>query len=273
LVLAAALLALGVPAALAVRTPRTTSALPGSQFQGGDGNQDNAAPLIDWQGLQADGRVGHTSDPNANDNVFASGSEEGNPDGWGFTTANGGASPGSDNILDAYSAVDRAPGGDVFVYLAFARADSGGTTYLAIDLNQDDRLWRNSRGADIPCRKTDDILIAFQTNGNVASVAVQRWVTSTADPSTGCARTGTLVNATGLTADVVQAAVNTGSIANHLPGFYGTTIPSQRFGEAAINLSKALPELHERCTGLRRPAPSTGCSRPPAPPWGRVLHD
>jgi hypothetical protein len=42
----------------------TTSPLQGSTFQGADGNQENDSPLIDWQRLQADGRVRHSPDPN-----------------------------------------------------------------------------------------------------------------------------------------------------------------------------------------------------------------
>jgi hypothetical protein len=68
--------------ARSVVTPTTPNPLPGSQFQGGDGNQDNAPGLIDWQGLQADGRVGHTSDPQANDDIFAGGTKELEPGGW-----------------------------------------------------------------------------------------------------------------------------------------------------------------------------------------------
>ncbi len=248
MLLVAASVAVGAPSALAFHTPRTTSTLPGSQFQGGDGDQNNAPPLIDWQGLQADGRVGHTSDYNPSDDAFSGGSKEDDPDGWGITHSNNGVSPASDNILDLYSAVDRAPGGDVFVYLAFTRnAATNGTTYLAFDLNQDGRLWRNSDGAMIPCRKTGDILIAYVTAGGESSVQVQRWVTDSADPSTGCARSGHVVSAGNLTGDVVQAAVNTGTITNYLPSDLGSTIPTRQFGEAAINLTRALADLHEPC--------------------------
>jgi len=54
--------------------------LTGSQFQGGDGDQDNAPDLIDWVGMQASGRVGHTPDPNTPDDIFTSSK------GWNPTT-------------------------------------------------------------------------------------------------------------------------------------------------------------------------------------------
>ena len=104
--------------AQSVVTPTTSNPLPGSQFQGGDGNQGDAPGLIDWEERQASGRFGHTSDPQANDDIFAGGDKELEPGGWGLTTSHGGASPPSDNILDTYRAVDHPPGGDVFLYLA-----------------------------------------------------------------------------------------------------------------------------------------------------------
>jgi len=44
-----------------------SAAAAGQPGQGGDGNQDNASSLIDWEGLQLEGRAQHTSDPNAED--------------------------------------------------------------------------------------------------------------------------------------------------------------------------------------------------------------
>ena len=75
--------------AQSVVTPTTPNPLPGSQFQGGDGNQGDAPGLIDWEGLQASGRFGHTSDPQANDDIFAGGDKELEPGGWGLTTSHG----------------------------------------------------------------------------------------------------------------------------------------------------------------------------------------
>ena len=243
----------GASTALAqtVSVSTTTLPLPGSQFQGGDGDLANASGLIDWQGLQADGVVGHTSDPQASDNIFAGGSKELEPDGWGLTTAAGGASPGSGNVLDVYRAVDRPVGGDVFLYLAFTREASNGTIFVTFELSQVARRWRNSKGANIPCRTTGDILISFDDHGNTAEVQIDRWVTDAA-ASNGCAKTGHLVSAANLKPNVdVQAAFNYSSaINNYLPGFYAASIPELRFGEAAINLSTVLAELGHRCAAF-----------------------
>jgi hypothetical protein len=71
-------------ASAATLTP-TPNPLPGSTFQGADGNQDNpAAPStnIDWQAMQAAGRAYHIADPNAADTAFTGGSQEQEPGQW-----------------------------------------------------------------------------------------------------------------------------------------------------------------------------------------------
>src|SRR5436190_1032233 len=74
----AALIAAAPPAS-AIPLPPSNSPLPGSSFQGADGNQGDAAPYTDWQGLQAAGRVHHNPDPNAQDSAFVGGNKEDNP--------------------------------------------------------------------------------------------------------------------------------------------------------------------------------------------------
>jgi hypothetical protein len=212
-------LGLGSGTALAVpilETVNTTQPLPGSQFQGGDGNQENGQGYIDWEGLQLDERVEHTSDPNEHDNVFHGGSKELEPGNWDLTTQTNGATPGSANVLDTYGALDRPPGGPLFVYLAFTRLESNGTVFVTFELNQNARLWTNSAGATIPCRTTGDILISYEPHGDGTSIRVDRWVTDHADPSSGCATEGDLESAD-LSSEVVQAAFNSESAITNFP--------------------------------------------------------
>jgi hypothetical protein len=235
------------PATAATLTP-TPNPLPGSEFQGADGNQDDpAAPRIDWQAMQAAGRAYHAPDPNAADSAFTGGSKENEPGGWGLTTESGGVSPGKANILDAWFAADQG-GADTFGYGSFSRQEAGGATYLAFELNHDAQLWYNGN-ATIPCRRTDDLLISYEPRGNDVNVNVQRWVTEVHDRATGCARTGRLDDLTGLTPNVdAQAALNDRAITVRLPGFYAGTIPVERFGEAALNLSQFLGQaIGNRC--------------------------
>ena len=227
--------------------PPSQNPLPGSTFQGADGNQTDAAPRIDWQGLEAAGRFVHNPDENDQDTAFTGGSKEDEPGSWDFRVEPDGVKPPKANILDAWSAVDQG-GADAFVYLAFARGGPGitrvgGTTYLTFELNHDSRLWENNENATIPCRRTGDVLVSYQAQGNDVDVVLERWVTSQTDLATGCATSGHLEPLTGLTPNVdVQGAVNDPAITNYLPGIYGGSIPIERFGEAALNLSQILDD-------------------------------
>ena len=194
--------------------------------------------------MQAAGRAYHNPDPNAQDTAFTGGSKENEPGLWNLTTEAGGVSPGKANILDAWSAADHL-GGQAFVYLAFARESLQGTratTFLTFELNHDSRLWDNGR-ANIPCRRTGDVLVSYEPRGNDVNVVIQRWVTLQTNLATGCATTGRLDDFTGFTPNVdAQGAINAAEIANRLPGIYGATIPADRFGEAALNLNRLLQE-------------------------------
>jgi hypothetical protein len=247
-VLALALAVLGTaPAAAAILTP-TPSPLPGSSFQGGDGNQDAVTGLADWETLQTAGRVVHANDPNAQDSAFVGGSKENRPGEWDFTTERDGVSPSKANILDGWGSAGIF-GSRTFLYLAFARAGSqgGGTTFLTFELNRASRLWNNGR-ALVPCRHTGDVLISYEPHGNDVEVIVQRWVTDPdgADADSGCARTGRLEDVA-LTPNVdVQGAMNRSEIDNFLDGA-GAKIDADRFGEAAIDFEKVLGAVRGGC--------------------------
>ena len=71
--------------ASAATLPGSLVPLAGSVFQGGDGNQADQSPYLDWQGLQAAGRVVHSPDPNAADSKFVGGTKEDQPGAWGLT--------------------------------------------------------------------------------------------------------------------------------------------------------------------------------------------
>ena len=247
------------PPALGTPLLPSPNPLPGSTFQGADGNQNDTAILIDWQGLRVEGRVGHTSDDNPQDTAFIGGSKEDEPDGWDFTIEEGGVNPPKANILDSWSAVDSG-GADAFVYLGFARGGPdirlrtgvrAATTFLTFELNHDSRLWDNGL-AMIPCRRTGDVLVSYEAVGgnNVGvDVVLQRWVTTQTDLETGCATRGHLSALSGLTPNIdAQGAVNADTILSRLPGFYPDMIPTQRFGEAALNLSQILDDaLDNEC--------------------------
>ena len=100
----------GASPAAAVTLPPTASPLPGSSFQGGDGNQTDAPPYSDWAGLQAQARVLHIPDPNLRDDAFKGGSQEDQPGQWSLTTETGGVTPGGANIRDGWMSLHQVAG-------------------------------------------------------------------------------------------------------------------------------------------------------------------
>jgi hypothetical protein len=255
LLLSVAVAALAAAPASATPLPPTTNPLPGSSFQGADGNQDDASPRIDWQALQAAGDVRHSPDPNAQDSAFTGGSKEDEPGSWDLTTESGGVNPPDANIFDAWSAVEQ-PDGKTFLYLGFTRETEKGTTYLAFELNHDQRLWNNGK-ARVPCRRTGDVLISYQAQGNDVDVVIQRWVTDAApeatDAATGCAKRGRLDTYTRLTPNVdAQGAMNDMPIASRLPGALTGTLSPGLFGETALNLANLLEAgFGDKCLAFR----------------------
>jgi hypothetical protein len=102
-----------------------TTPLPGSSFQGADGNQ-NGLGATDWQGLEAADRVQHSPDSGGS---FQSGKML-EPGEWDLAEGEQTLSPKND-ILDAWSAVDEV-GANTFLYLAFTRVFDNGTEPRAI---------------------------------------------------------------------------------------------------------------------------------------------
>jgi hypothetical protein len=241
-VLASLLWLAAPPAAAQLRV--TPGPLPGSSFQGGDGNQADEGG-VDWQTFVTTGRVRHSPDADP-DSIFEAGTKETAPGEWDLTT---GSVQAKSNILDAWTAVDQ-PGADTFLYLAFAREGAQGDTFLTFELNHDPRLWNNEH-ADIPCRRTGDVQVSYEAGTQGVDVVIRQWITTEADDATGCATAGRLEDFAELTANVnVQGAVNGAEIPSDLsflPGVYDT-VPPLRFGEASLNLAALLKEAFgEEC--------------------------
>ncbi|MFL5863392.1 MAG: hypothetical protein ACJ780_21900 [Solirubrobacteraceae bacterium] len=259
LLLVASVLSFGAWTASAKRVRVTDSPLPGSRFLGGNGVQANPAPgnrNFDWQGLQARHQVLHTADcppgvaspcPAASDNIFAGGSKDDAPGEWSLTfQTNGGANPADANILDFYRAFHHGAG-PPFLYLAFTREASTGTVFITFELNQVAETWNNGH-ADIPCRTTGDILIAFAPHGNVLdNIQVEEWITTAAARTSGCAARGGFETVP-FTPNNLQAAFNDASIHNYLEPFSATAIDEGNFAEAAINLKSLLAGDQEGCS-------------------------
>ncbi len=244
-------------------TTAANCALPGSNFQGGDGNQDTPSlseqtfcttehllpTTRDWQSLTS---VINSPDPNAQDNMFAGGNKETAPGGWGLTTAAGGVTPGKANILSGWSQADPQPAA-TFLYLAFERAATTGDTFLTFELNQVKGLWENENKTKIPCRTTGDVLISYNVpGGSSVNVVFYKWVTDESTPTIippdptvhQCAKAGHFEPAGGtpVSAPDEQGNMNfAGEITNYLTDTANPPTPAKfaagSFGEAALNLT------------------------------------
>ena len=186
LLVCALLLAFGASSASA--THGVSTPLPGTTFQGADGDQLAQPPLTDWESLAAAGKVSTAVDPNDLDSIFAGGNKELDPGQWGFETAAGGATPGKDNILTSWYATELLPTG-AHLYFGFNRASTTGNTFLGFELNQRASSWVNATGTVVPCRVGGDALLSYEVEpsapGGVRMV-VYRWTATAIDPATGC---------------------------------------------------------------------------------------
>ena len=237
--------ACAAPAVASAQLTPSSTPLPGSTFQGADGDQLEGGGFVDWEGLETAGGVVHNEDPNAQDSTFAGGTKEGAPFEWTFENTPGGVTPGKSNIRDAWSAVDQTSG-RTFLYLAFARDAPVGTTFLTFELNHVGGTWKNDKGVRVPCRRDGDILVSYEISGTEAEVFLRRWSTGVTDAASGCDRTGTIEPFTTVQDNVeVQGAINRVKIANHLPGSFGAEIPAVQFGEVALDLDALLGQAFE----------------------------
>ena len=243
-----ALLLCGVLAGAAQAIPLspTDAALPGSNFQGGDGDQDAENGLNDWESLVGSMGLVSTSDPNADDSIFDTGSHENDPLNWDISSRAGGSTPAKANFFNSWTYVDDQD--DTFLYVAFNREVSGGNVFLAFELNQDTRRWLNASDDLIPCRTEGDLIVSYEIqNDDDIDVIIQRWISdsevSAAEAAAGftngegCSKTGHFDDID-LSVDEVQGAINTGrTIENFLPGGPEPSIGEELFGEAALNLT------------------------------------
>jgi hypothetical protein len=225
--------------ALVLLTAATAHAapLPGSMFEGDDGNQANDGG-VDWQKFQDLRRVVHS--PNT-DKLVIHGNEK-VPGSWEIERG-----AGDVEIADAWSAIDQVAG-QTFLYLAFARSKTTGTTHVTFELNQDSRLWDNGKSdIPIPCRRNGDVRVTFDYQGNTfQGVQLQRWRTeetggeATTDPQTGCAIAGSFEPQPSGPDKPAQGAVNKLEITNYLGGTYeGKKIPRTDSGRRRSTLARS----------------------------------
>jgi len=252
--------------------------LPGSTFQGADGNETTPTAgdpdyaglpeRVDWQTFANDpSRLTTSPDPQLQDSEFITGSHESDPNDWDFGTNDGGVTPDKANVLGAWGITDPLSN-NTFLYLAFRRASDGnGATFYHFELNQRSTTWTNASGETIPCREDGDVMVVYEIDGGLnVTISLLKWEHD--QPGPAACPEGAHGQFTGGVVDkidgqaVAQGAFNSGPITNYLDtnfdgdGIAATpasqpsgpaTLPTGTFGEAALNLTSILGNLGDPC--------------------------
>ena len=235
---------------LALASAAQAAPLPGSAYDTGDGNQDNALGL-DWQGAHAAGVVQESRD--ANDDCFVGGVKELTPNQWAFNTSAGGCTPGKSNVRVAYANAESGAA-TTFGHFGFFRNDTTGNTFLTFELNKVAATWVNATGTTIPCRANGDVLLSFEVGGSSLTTTLYRWAGDGTGPAS-CrdGANGTFISSGPIPGARFQGAMNAvAAIANYVnPAGNGALFPANSFGEAAIDLPAVLQTMGQSpCFGF-----------------------
>ena len=225
---AAALMVAMVPAALAN--------LPGSTFEGNDGNLVVTTPgNTDW--VNAPSRVRGDDLPSGqSDNSFGQGTKEDDP---AVSVVTGSIPPQKSDLTRFYVASEFASNSN-FLYLAWERSNVLGSANMDFEINKLPQPDLTTTGMKALARSPGDLLITFDfTNGGGNPVlGLLRWVTTGA--TTQCFSANALPcwgNRIDLSAaGDAEGAVNTTTVTDPIAG---VTLPALTFGEASVNLTAA----------------------------------
>src|ERR1044072_5579709 len=276
-------------AGLAIVAAVAIGKLPGSTFEGNDGNlMVDTAGNTDW--VNAPNRtVAFDLESGADDNSFGQGTKEDDPN----TSVVDGSIPPKKNDLPRFLLASESPNGDNFLYLAWERRVNIGSANLDLEINKNSTAGFNqsTQGPVTLNRSPGDLLVSYDFGGSgEPKLALLTWITAANGKAADCYSANTLpcwgrrVDLSGIS----EGAVNTGTItAPILPPAARQQLTEALFGEAAINLTKAGVFPPGTCKALgsaflkssssasfpaaAQPGPSCPRPRPPPPaPAGRT---
>jgi hypothetical protein len=227
--------AVGLLAAV-VGTSTAAANLPGSTFEGNDGNLVvNTAGNTDWANVS--GLVtGNDLPTGQQDNSFGNGTKENDIN----VTVGLGSIPNSKADLGKFLfASEIAANGDVLMYLGWTRVNTSGTTNFDFEINKAAQPDLTTPGPKTLVRTVGDLLVNydFQGGAQTPTLALRTW--------TGTAWS----DATPLAAPVAEAEVNRVAVLDPLTD-PDSTLAAFTFGEAAINLTAAGVIDPNECTGF-----------------------
>src|SRR6266508_2668850 len=206
---ATALLVIGLLAGGALQA---LANLPGSTFEGNDGNLVvNTAGNTDW--VNAPARVrGDDLPSGTSDNAFGQGTKEDDPNVSVVT----GSIPPQKSDLTRFYVANEFTGGSNFLYLAWERSNALGSANMDFEINKLAQPNLTTTGPKTLNRSAGDLLITFDfTNGGGNPVlGLLKWVTT--GPTSQCFSANSLpcwgnrVNLS--TAGFAEGAVNTSPV-------------------------------------------------------------
>jgi uncharacterized repeat protein (TIGR01451 family) len=220
----------------------STVALTGSTFNAVDGNLTDDGAESDWCTPAPNRDVENDTASGSTDTSFSSSNNKEDTD---VPTLGLGTIPNNkDDLLREYIASETV-NGDLFVYLAWVRADSTGTSTIDFEFNQSDQV--SSNGVT-KVRTDGDLLVTFDFQANPGSqggysvdLEVRTWSSSSADqpdPTSTPANTGKWSAPVDLIASgLAEGSVNSGDVSDCVAG---GTLATGTFGEAALNLTDIL---------------------------------
>jgi uncharacterized repeat protein (TIGR01451 family) len=226
--------ALAVPL-LTVASPLTSAnaVLPGSTFEGNDGNLlVTTSGNTDWQNAP-NFAMGTDKTSGKNDDSFSGGIDE---DTVNPTLATGAIPNSKDDLARFYAGFEKVSSGARMLYLAWIRNKTSGSADMDFELNQSTATTSDG----LPVRTPGDVLVTYEfVSTKTPDIRIQRWITS----GSGCVTASAppcWANRMTLTAPQAEAMVNDGFTTpdpRFLTAGKPTTLASQTFGEAAINLT------------------------------------
>jgi uncharacterized repeat protein (TIGR01451 family) len=234
-------------------TPLLTSpvaALGASSFNALDGNLTDDGAETDWCTPAPNLVPGPDSPSGSNDTSFTTGNNKEDSD---VPSLGDGTIPNNkDDLLREYVASETV-GSDLFVYLAWVRADPTGTSTIDFEFNQSDVVSSNGH---TKVRTDGDLLVSFDFQANPGStggydvdLVLRTWDQSAGDnpdPTSDPEDTGAWVNPVDLvTSGLAEGSVNFFEDAEGDPVAIsdcvnGGTLDNGEFGEAVLNLTDIL---------------------------------
>jgi hypothetical protein len=231
----------GLLGVAALTSPSALANLPGSTFEGGDGNMIvNTPGNTDWANV-AGVNTGIDRPSGSTDNSFGQGTKEDNP---AVSVVTGSIPPNKNDLTRFYEASELASNGHNYLYLGWERLVNIGNANLDFEINQKTTsgFTGSTTGPVTLNRTAGDVLITYDFSGSgTPTLGANFWLTAAAGNTVAqCFAANSLPcwgNHESLGGSLAEGAVNTVGIVDPLNG--NAALGVGLFGETAVDLTAA----------------------------------